>query len=108
MDNEKPKAKFYDPNASTSDIEAEAPFIQPQPAQVTYMYPVQQTQVVQPFDGQNPNAVAPSVTYVVAPAPPSLVAPYCIPTRHMESFEMKCYACGVTGDTDVRTEKSAL
>ena len=62
---------------------------------------------MQPIAGQH-NSVAPSVQYIVAPAPPSLVAPYCIPTRHIESFEMKCYSCGETGNTDTKYEKSAL
>ena len=78
----------------------------PTTAAVTYLYPVQQTQIVQPVPGQS--AVAPSVTYVVGPAPPSLVAPHCIPTRHMDTFEMKCYACGEVGSTVVKHEKSSL
>ena len=75
---------------------------------MTYLYPVQQTQIVQPVLGQPPNCVAPSVQYIVAPAPPSLVAPYCIPTRHCKPFEMKCYSCGETALTEIKSEKSGL
>ena len=35
-----------------------------------------------------------------------MVAPYCVPTRHMEPFEVKCYACGEQGLTKVTHEKS--
>ena len=48
------------------------------------------------------------MAYVIAPAPPSLVAPHCVPTRHMGPFEMKCYSCGVTGLTEMKAEKSAM
>ena len=82
--------------------------VQQQPQQVTYLYPVQQTQIAQPVLGQPVMAVAPSVTYVVGPAPPSHVAPHCIPTRHMQPFEMKCYSCGETGETEVKSEYSAM
>ena len=71
------------------------------------MYPVQQMQIAQPVHGQT-STVAPQMAYVVGPAPPSLVAPHCIPTRHMEAFEMKCYACGETGMTECKEEKSSI
>ena len=73
---------------------------------VTYVYPVQHgsasenSQIIS--DGSQQNAVA----YIVAPSPPSMVAPYCVPTRHMEPFEVRCYACGEHALTKVKAEKS--
>ena len=49
-----------------------------------------------------------SVAYIVAPAPPSLVEPYCVPTRHEQPFEVKCYACGEQGMTKVKHDETAL
>ena len=75
---------------------------------VTYLYPVQQTMISQPIVGTQGAGIAPSVTYIIAPAPPSMVAPHNVPTRHMAPFEIKCYACNETGLTSVSYSKSAF